>query len=282
MLPGRASIRQCSLRTVRHRIPAITWLPSYDFPRLRGDIIAGLAVGLMTVPQSLAIATVAGLPPHYGLYSSFPGPFVYFLLGTSKDLNVGPTMICALVVSRYNTYQNPALASILAFTSGVVLTLAGFLNLGFVIRFISTPVFGAFIAASAISISINQLQDLLGLPPGPRPVFQRLWHIFKNIKETRTGDAILGTTSLLILMSLGVLARYMDRTQHSKNWPKMLRKAVALLNIGKSALIAVLATIVSYLFFMYGNENAFKTAGKLPDGFPQPQVFTKIIFNTVA
>ena len=245
---------------------------------LFGDIIAGLAVGMMLVPQSLAIATVAGLPPHYGLYSSFPGPFIYLFFGTCKDLNVGPTVISALVANRYNNYQNPDVASCLAFFSGTILTVAGFLNLGFVVRFISIPVFGGFIAAAALGISINQLQDLLGLPPGPRHVIQRLVHIFRNIKETRAGDATLGVTCLLILMSIGMLAKHVDGMRSPNDWPLLLKRAIKLLNITRSALVVILTTIISYVVLAHGNKTTFKIAGPLPKGFPEVEVDNIFLF----
>lgn len=257
--------------TVAKRLPFTTWIGGYDVAKFRGDFIAGLAVGLMVVPQSLAISAVAGFPPHYGLYSSFPGPFVYFFLGTGKDMNVGPTMISALVASRYNSYNNPNVASILTLISGVILVLAGFFRLGFIVRFVSMPVFSAFIAAAAINISVNQLQDLLGLPPGPRPVFQRLAYIFKNIKATRAGDASLGFVCFLILVSLGIIVKRAE-SPSGKRWPSLARKSAKVLNISKSALIAILATLVSFLVYNFGDKSTFKIAGKLPGGFPAVQV----------
>ena len=268
----RLTVKDYLFRTVRQRLPITTWIPSYSLPKLLGDIIAGLAVGLMLVPQSLAIAKVADLPPQYGLYSSFPGPFIYFFLGTCKDLNVGPTVVSALVAGRYNPHRIPELASILTFLSGIILTAAGFLNLGFVVRLISIPVFGAFIAAAAICISINQLQDLLGLPVGPRHVIQRLIHIFKNIKEARTGDTILGVLCFLVLASIGILAKHVDGRDSTKRWPALLKKTIKILNIIKSALIVILTTLISYLIFIYGEKSTFKITGSLPEGFPTAQV----------
>jgi len=267
MLPW-SKVRGCLINSTRRRFPILSWLPGYNLRKFLGDVLAGLAVGLMVVPQSLAIAAVAGLPPHYGLYSSFPGPLIYFFLGTCKDLNVGPTVICALVASRYNPYHSPKFASCVSFFSGIILTAAGFFNLGFVVRFISVPVFDAFIAAAAISISINQLQDLLGLPPGPLHAIQRLIHIVKNIKETRPGDAVLGITCFIALTSIGILAKCADRQRPHNQWPVLLKKMIKVLNIMKSALIVVLTTIISYLIFVYGNSTTFKIAGALPEGFP--------------
>ena len=271
MLPWSMT-RDCLFRNIRRRLPIATWIPSYSLPKFVGDVIAGLAVGLMLVPQSLAIAKVAGLPPHYGLYSSFPGPFVYLFLGTCKDLNVGPTVIIALVAGRYNPHRIPELASTLTFLGGIILTAAGFLNLGFVVRLISIPVFGAFIAAAAISISINQLQDLLGLPAGPRHVVQRLIHIVRNINETRTGDTILGTLCFLVLASIGILAKHVGGRDAAKKWPELLKNAIKVLNIVKSALVVILTTLISYLIFIYGDKSTFKITGPLPEGFPTMQV----------
>ncbi|XP_024902931.1 sodium-independent sulfate anion transporter isoform X1 [Pteropus alecto] len=119
----------CSPAAVRRRLPVLAWLPRYSLQWLKMDLIAGLSVGLTVIPQALAYAEVAGLPPQYGLYSAFMGCFVYLILGTSRDVTLGPTAIMSLLVSSY-TFHEPAYAVLLAFLSGCIQLAMGFLCLG--------------------------------------------------------------------------------------------------------------------------------------------------------
>ncbi|XP_032097314.1 sodium-independent sulfate anion transporter isoform X3 [Sapajus apella] len=118
----------CSPAAVQRRLPILAWLPNYSLQWLKMDFIAGLSVGLTVVPQALAYAEVAGLPPQYGLYSAFMGCFVYFFLGTSRDVTLGPTAIMSLLVSFY-TFHEPAYAVLLAFLSGCIQLVMGVLHL---------------------------------------------------------------------------------------------------------------------------------------------------------
>nr|XP_054391827.1 sodium-independent sulfate anion transporter isoform X3 [Pongo abelii] len=118
----------CSPAAVQRRLPILAWLPSYSLQWLKMDFVAGLSVGLTAIPQSLAYAEVAGLPPQYGLYTAFMGCFVYFFLGTSRDVTLGPTAIMSLLVSFY-TFHEPAYAVLLAFLSGCIQLAMGVLRL---------------------------------------------------------------------------------------------------------------------------------------------------------
>ncbi|XP_065054787.1 sodium-independent sulfate anion transporter-like [Rhopilema esculentum] len=251
------------------KFPFVSWIRNYSILKLQGDLMAGLAVGFMVVPQSLALSTVAGLPAHYGLYSSFPGPLVYCFLGTSKDINVGPTLLAAMATARYDDLHEPRIATMMGFIAGVILLLAGLLKLGFIVRFVSAPVFSAFIFATGISVTINLSQDLLGLPPGPRPFFQRLWHILTNLKQTRQWDALLGISCLLTLISLNMVHRQSDQKDAGSKSTRS--KVFRVLNIAKNSLVVTLATIISYLVYISGQQNTFKLVGELPKGFPRPE-----------
>ena len=252
------------------KFPVVSWIRNYSILKLQGDLIAGLAVGFMVVPQSLALSTVAGLPAYYGLYSSFPGPLVYCLLGTSKDINVGPTLLAAMATARYDDLHEPRIATTTSFIAGVTLLLAGLLKLGFIVRFVSAPVFSAFISATGISVTFNLSQDLLGLPSGPRPFFQRLWHILTNVKQTRQWDALLGISCLLTLISLNILQRQSDQKDAGSKSTRS--KVVRVLNIAKNALVVTVATIISYLVYISGKQDTFKLVGELPKGFPRVEV----------
>ncbi|XP_055552506.1 sodium-independent sulfate anion transporter isoform X3 [Falco biarmicus] len=170
---------------VRAWLPVLRWLPRYSPAWLQLDAMAGLSVGLAAVPQALAYAEVAGLPPQYGLYSSFMGCFVYCFLGTAKDVTLGPTAIMSLLVSSY-AFHEPAYAILLAFLSGCIQLAMGFLRLGFLLDFVSCPVIKGFTSAASVTISFNQIKNILGLQGIPRQFFLQVYEILRRIGETST------------------------------------------------------------------------------------------------
>nr|CAI5829139.1 unnamed protein product [Callosobruchus analis] len=89
-------------------IPVLIWLPRYNYGTFFQDLLAGFTVGLTEIPQGIAYAIVAGLPSHYGLYSGFMGCFMYFILGSTKDINIGPTAIMALMIQPHVAKMGPA------------------------------------------------------------------------------------------------------------------------------------------------------------------------------
>lgn len=107
------------------RLPIITWLPKYNFQDLYGDAVAGVTVALTVIPQGLALAGVAGLPPEYGLYTAFMGSFVYIIVGSAKDLTIGPTAIMCIMTSQYTKFGGTTYAVLLALLSGIVQLLLG-------------------------------------------------------------------------------------------------------------------------------------------------------------
>ena len=266
----RRLVPKITFEDVKGKFPISIWLPQYNFEKLQGDIIAGLAVGLMVVPQSLALASLAGVNPEYGLYSSFPGVFAYAILGTARDMNVGPTVMLSLLTKRYISFASvPAIASALAFICGIILLFLGIFKLGFLVRFISTPVTSGFVSAAAIIIAVSQLKDMFGLKNAPRPFFERLAHFFTNVKNTIPGDASMGIACLAFLIGLQILGKrkWKDKASPPK-WKIIARKTMWFMSISRSALVAILATIVSYIFHLYGYSTVFTLPGHLPEGLP--------------
>ncbi|XP_055653769.1 sodium-independent sulfate anion transporter isoform X4 [Falco peregrinus] len=198
---------------VRAWLPVLRWLPRYSPAWLQLDAMAGLSVGLAAVPQALAYAEVAGLPPQYGLYSSFMGCFVYCFLGTAKDVTLGPTAIMSLLVSSY-AFHEPAYAILLAFLSGCIQLAMGFLRLGFLLDFVSCPVIKGFTSAASVTISFNQIKNILGLQGIPRQFFLQVYEILRRIGETRAGDAVLGLACLAALAGLQVMKSHLPRVAH--------------------------------------------------------------------
>ncbi|XP_044531104.1 sodium-independent sulfate anion transporter [Gracilinanus agilis] len=186
---------------VQKRLPILGWLPHYSLKWLQLDSFAGFTVGLTVVPQALAYAEVAGLPVQYGLYSSFMGCFVYFFLGTSRDVTLGPTAIMSLLVSFYALHQ-PAYAVLLTFLSGCIQLAMGILHLGFLLDFISYPVIKGFTSAASITIGFGQIKNLLGLHDIPQEFFLQVYYTFLRVGQTRLGDTVLGLVCMVLLLLL--------------------------------------------------------------------------------
>ncbi|MCH8488020.1 MAG: sulfate permease [Candidatus Cyclonatronum sp.] len=150
-------------------LPVTAWLPNYDRSMLKGDLSAGLTVGVMLIPQGMAYALIAGLPPEYGLYASVVPLLLYAMLGTSRHLGVGPVALVALLVAAAVSpiAQSPdefiALSILLALMVGVLQFVFGLLRLGFVVNLLSHPVLSGFISAAAIIIGLSQVHHLLGV-----------------------------------------------------------------------------------------------------------------------
>lgn len=122
--------RSCTRKVLRKRIPILSWAPQYNATWAISDLLAGITVGLTVIPQAIAYANIAGIPPEYGLYSSFVGCFVYTIFGSCKDSPIGPTAIAA-ILTRENIHDlGPQFAILLCFVSGCVELLMGLLQLG--------------------------------------------------------------------------------------------------------------------------------------------------------
>ncbi|XP_010774780.1 sodium-independent sulfate anion transporter [Notothenia coriiceps] len=159
-LLGRGSALCCSYSSLKAWLPLLSWAPRYRLKWLQMDLLAGLTVGLTTVPQALAYAEVAGLPVQYGLYSAFMGGFVYTLLGTSKDVTLGPTAIMSLLCFSVVGGQ-PHRAVLLSLLCGLIQAGMALLRLGFLLDFISYPVIKGFTCAAAVTIGFGQVKGLV-------------------------------------------------------------------------------------------------------------------------
>lgn len=155
---------------IKQYIPISDWLPTYKNVQLKSDLSAGLTVGVMLIPQGMAYAMIAGLPPIYGLYASIVPLFIYALLGTSRQLAVGPVAMVSLLtaagigaIAEAGTETYIAFAIVLAFLVGGIQFLLGTFRLGFLVNFLSHPVISGFTSAAALIIGLSQLKHLLGV-----------------------------------------------------------------------------------------------------------------------
>ncbi|MEQ8707226.1 MAG: solute carrier family 26 protein [Phaeodactylibacter sp.] len=155
---------------IKEFLPILDWLPNYKKANLQGDLSAGLTVGVMLIPQGMAYAMIAGLPPIYGLYASTIPLIIYAILGTSRQLAVGPVAMVSLLtaagigaLAEGGTETYIMLAVALALFVGIIQFLLGAFRLGFLVNFLSHPVISGFTSAAALIIGLSQLKHLLGV-----------------------------------------------------------------------------------------------------------------------
>ncbi|MCE8040967.1 sodium-independent anion transporter [Billgrantia desiderata SP1] len=194
---------------LRRYLPILTWLPHYN-RRLGGaDLLAGVIVTVMVIPQSLAYAVLAGLPAVVGLYASLLPALAYVVLGTSRTLAVGPVAIVALMtgaalsgVATPGTPDYLQAALVLSLLSGLMLLLMGLLRMGFVANFLSHPVIAGFLAASGLLIAASQIGHLLGVELVARDLLPRLVELVGGLADIHLPTLAIGAGSLLFLLLL--------------------------------------------------------------------------------
>jgi len=200
--------------------PLTGWLQTYDRQAAASDGVAGLIVAIMLVPQGMAYALLAGLPPEMGLYASMVPLVFYGLLGSSRTLAVGPVAIVSLMVAttlgdlaEAGSTGYVAGAMLLAFLSGAILIGMGIARLGFLVNFLSHPVISGFSSAAALVIGFSQLKHLMGIdiPRGHR-ITDTIWHAVQHVTDTNTATAMIALVALSIVVGWGrimpsVLAR---------------------------------------------------------------------------
>ncbi|MEX2530707.1 MAG: solute carrier family 26 protein [Gemmatimonadota bacterium] len=192
------------------RLPLREQLNGYSRDDLRSDLAAGLTVGVMLIPQGMAYALIAGMPPIYGLYASLAPLAVYALLGTSRQLAVGPVAIVSLLVAagvaplaQGDPERYIQLALLLALMVGGIQLLMGVFRFGFLTNFLSHPVLAGFTSAAAIVIGMSQLRHLLGMNlPGSHHVHEVLGAVAAGIGDIRPVTLAIGVAAIGILWGL--------------------------------------------------------------------------------
>ncbi|XP_060906396.1 sodium-independent sulfate anion transporter [Labrus mixtus] len=257
----------CSYSTLKSWLPILSWLPKYNRKWLQMDLLAGLTVGLTTVPQALAYAEVAGLPVQYGLYSAFMGGFIYSLLGTSKDVTLGPTAIMSLLCFSV-VGGHPNQAVLLSLLCGLIQAVMALLRLGFLLDFISYPVIKGFTCAAAITIGFGQVKNILGLKGVPQEFFLQVYYTFYKISEARIGDMVLGLLCLALLIVLVVMKKNLSsEDSDDSTCSRVARKLVWTVATMRNALVVVAASCVAFSWDAYGYR-VFTITGKTSQGLP--------------
>jgi len=234
-------------------IPILKWLPNYKKKNLYYDFFAGINVGILLIPQGMAYALIAGLPPIYGLYAALIPQIVYAILGTSKQLSVGPVAIDSLIVasglgiiSILSPEQYILMAISLAFIVGSFQILMALFRFSFIAALLCKPLINGFISALAIIIGFSQLKYLLGIHISQTSLIQNiLIDIFNNINQINISTLLLGLSSILIIIFF------------KKFRPKFPIYFTVL----------ILGTFVSYIFNL--NKLGIEIVENIPKGLPE-------------
>ncbi|MGF1596894.1 MAG: SulP family inorganic anion transporter [Acidimicrobiales bacterium] len=195
-------------------LPILAWAPRYERRDLRSDVAAGLTVGAMLVPQAMAYALLAGLPPEIGLYAATVPVVIYALFGTSRQLAVGPVAIVSLLTASAlaplvdeGTAGYVSAAALLALMVGIIHIVLGAGRLGFLVNFLSHSVLVGFTAAAAIIIGVSQAKHLVGVSVGSSDHFyQTVLDVVGALPETHGLTLAVGASSLAALFGLKRLA----------------------------------------------------------------------------
>jgi len=248
-------------------LPILDWGRAYNRGTLTNDLVAAVIVTIMLIPQSLAYALLAGLPPEMGLYASMLPVVLYAVFGTSRALAVGPVAVVSLLtvatVSKIavpGTSEYIVAAITLAFLSGLILLALGLLRLGFLANFLSHPVIAGFITASGLIIAASQLKHILGIEAHGHTLTDLIGSLAHNLSHINWITAVIGvtTTGFLFWVRKGLL-------------PLLLKFGISQRLAGIVAKAGPVAAIVATTLIVWGFDLAasgVKVVGDVPKGLP--------------
>jgi high affinity sulfate transporter 1 len=200
-------------RAISQFMPISSWLPRCSSKTIRGDVVAGIALAGLLIPEGMAYAGIAGVPPQVGLYAAMLGMFVYAIFGTSRQLAVTSTsssaaMVAALVapIALSDSGRYMTLVSAATIAAGLIFLLGGVLRLGAVSEFISKPVLKGFVFGLGLTIMVKQAHKLMGIPAGQGNFFHQAWHVATSVANINPWTLGVGIAAISTLFLLGALA----------------------------------------------------------------------------
>jgi sulfate permease, SulP family len=250
-------------------VPAINWIPHYQRDQFSGDLIAGIIVAVMLIPQGMAYATLAGMPPQAGLYASIVPLIIYGLMGTSPALGVGPTAIASVmtasavgVLAREGSEDYVPIVILLTFLVGVIRLGLGLVRAGFLVNFMSRPVLSGFVNAAALVIAGSQIAHLTGLQTERAETFAgQATEVLLNLGTFNVWTALIGVGSLLLLLYFQLrAARHLEVLGLTSDIAAKLSRTGPLITAG-------LATLVVWLLNLDSQQNV-PVVGSVARGLP--------------
>lgn len=269
-------IRQLKYFIAPIKLPILDWLPYYSSETFFNDLIAGLTVFVLLIPQGMAYSILAGMPAVYGLYSATVPLIIYAIFGTSRQLSIGPMAITSLVIansvsrlgySNDNMSEYTLIITNLSMLCGVVMLIIGLFRLGILANLISFSVLTGFVTASSLLISLSQLKYILGITvPRFTYVHQTIIYLVTHLNECNVYSLLIGITAWILL-------------QYVKNWKKQNKRVLENSSIISYRILSILAdmsslfsifigSIVSYFLIRY-NHN-IHIVGLVPSGLQYP------------
>ncbi|THX11519.1 sulfate permease [Aureobasidium pullulans] len=282
--------RSDMMNYTRNLFPFTRWIGRYNLQWLAGDLVAGITIGAVVVPQGMAYAKLAELPVEYGLYSSFMGVLIYWFFATSKDITIGPVAVMSTIVGNVvlkAQKSNPELeahviASALGIICGAIVCFLGLARLGWIVDFISLTSISAFMTGSAINICVGQIPTMMGITGFSTrdSTYLVVIHILQHLGRSKL-DAAMGLTALVFLYVLRFGFQYLGN-----KFPKH-RKLLFFMSTLRTVFIILLYTMISWLvnrniprIHKKNSLSKFKLLGTVPRGFKHaavPTITTDII-----
>lgn len=250
-----------------HWLPCLQWGRHYDRHSATQDGLAALIVTLMLIPQSLAYAMLAGLPPVTGLYASILPLLAYALFGSSRTLAVGPVAVVSLMTAAtlaplfpVGSAQYVGAAMLLALLSGLLLTVMAMLRLGFLANFLSHPVVSGFISASGILIAAGQLKHLFGISASGENLTQLLPQLLQALPHTHWPTLFIGALSLTWL--------WWARTRLGPLLQRLGLPARLASNLAKTGPVLAIIVTIAAVGLLQLQQAGVKVVGAVPQGLP--------------
>ena len=241
------------------------WMKGYGGRVFTDDLLAAVVVTILLVPQCLAYALLAGLPPQLGIYASIFPLVAYALLGSSNYLNVGPTAVISLMTAACIATLPPemriASAGALALLTGGMLIVAGLLKAGFIMNFVSRPVVSAYITGAALLIIFSQAKHVLGVSVDSQTAFGMVYSLISQLPEARPLALFTGGIAIALFILVRRLLPYLlVKSGLRAKWAKLIARMAPIV------IIAVFVLISAYLDF--GGKGGLAIVGDVPAGLP--------------
>ncbi|MGX7678972.1 SulP family inorganic anion transporter [Jatrophihabitans sp. DSM 45814] len=243
-----------AVRVLERYIPVWTWSRSYQRRWLRGDFIGALTAWAIVVPESVAYAQIAGVPPQNAFYAAPVALLAYAIFGSSRNLIVGATSAAAILSASTvaavssDPKEQIQLSAALGLVAGVILIVAGMLKMGFITNFLAESALHGFLFGMALTIVVRQLGKIVGISTGDGDFFERAGHLLRHISDWSVTTIVVGVLAIAALLAL---ERYLAK-------------------VPSSLAVLVAGIACSYIFNL--DEHGVEVVGKIPSSVPTPRI----------